>query len=107
MMRAACLRRKRRKRARSARRSMVLRLEQTGARASLRAAQLRSEQALEGAQQTQGVQPSVMRHSRFEGGLCADFSQSLETQGVSGAQTQRSMREISRFFERDARRYGG
>nr|DAI97598.1 MAG TPA: hypothetical protein [Caudoviricetes sp.] len=48
-----------------------------------------------------------MRHSRFEGGLCADFSQSLETQGVSGAQTQRSMREISRFFERDARRYGG
>ena len=76
-------------------------------RASLRAAQLRSEQALEGAQQTQGVQPSVMRHSRFEGGLCADFSQSLETQGVSGAQTQRSMREISRFFERDARRYGG
>lgn len=85
----------------------LLRLEQTGARASLRAAQLRSEQALESAQQTQGVQPSVMRHSRFEGGLCADFSQSLETQGVSGAQTQRSMREISRFFERDARRYGG
>lgn len=85
----------------------LLWLEQTGARASLRAAQLRSEQALEGAQQTQGVQPSVMRHSRFEGGLCADFSQSLETQGVSGAQTQRSMREISRFFERDARRYGG
>ena len=72
----------------------LLRLEQTSARASLRAAQLRSEQALEGAQQTQGVQPSVMRHS-------------LETQGVSGAQTQRSMREISRFFERDARRYGG
>ena len=59
------------------------------------------------AEETPGVQPSVMRHSRFEGGLCADFSQSLETQGVSGAQTQRSMREISRFFERDARRYGG
>ena len=27
--------------------------------------------------------------------------------GIAGAQTERSMAEISRFFERDARRYGG
>lgn len=85
----------------------MLRLEETRARASLRAAQMQSVQTLQQAQQTQGVQPSAMRHSRYEGGLGADFLQTLETQGVSGVQTQRSMQEISRFFERDARRYGG
>ena len=83
------------------------RLEEARARASLRAAQMQSIQTLQQAQQTQGVQPSAMRHSRYEGGLGADFLQTLETAGVSGVQTQRSMQEISRFFERDARRYGG
>lgn len=85
----------------------MLRLAQTGARASLRAVQLQSERALQSAQETQGVQPSAMRHSRYEGGLGGGFLQTLESEGVSGMQTQRSMREISRFFERDARRYGG
>ena len=85
----------------------MLRLAQTGARASLRAVQLQSERALQSVQETQGVQPSAMRHSRYEGGLGGGFLQTLESEGVSGMQTQRSMREISRFFERDARRYGG
>ena len=85
----------------------MLRLAQAGTRASLRAVQLQSERALQSAQETQGVQPSAMRHSRYEGGLGGGFLQTLESEGVSGMQTQRSMREISRFFERDARRYGG
>ena len=85
----------------------MLRFEECGTRASLRAVQLQSARVLQTAQETQSVQPSMMRHSRYEAGLGGSFSQMLETEGMSGMQTQRSMCEISRFFERDARRYGG
>ncbi len=34
-------------------------------------------------------------------------AQPMRSAGLAGAQTQWSMAEISRFFERDARRYGG
>ncbi len=53
------------------------------------------------------VQPSAQAGSAFSGGLIGRLTQTLETEGVSSIQAQRSMGEISRFFERDARRYGG
>ena len=55
----------------------------------------------------QSVQPSAQAGSAFSGGLIGRLTQTLETEGVSSIQAQRSMGEISRFFERDARRYGG
>ena len=41
------------------------------------------------------------------GGAVTQSWTQLRTAGIAGAQTERSMAEISRFFERDARRYGG
>ena len=41
------------------------------------------------------------------GGVRTLAAQPMRSAGLAGAQTQWSMAEISRFFERDARRYGG
>lgn len=56
---------------------------------------------------SQSVLPSQTRQSAYEGGLIGDFRQTMVTAGLAGIRTQRSMSEISRYFERDARRYGG
>ena len=39
------------------------------------------------------------------GGISAQTWQSMRISGTAGKQTQQSMAEISRFFERDSRRY--
>ena len=41
-----------------------------------------------------------------QGGLIGSWQQTMRTAGVASSPSQRSMQEISRFFERDARRYG-
>lgn len=84
------------------------RLEAARERAEgLRAARERSGQQLVAAQQTQGVTPSRSAYSRYDGGMDAQTERTMRSGGMAGAQTQWSMQEISRFFERDARRYGG
>ena len=42
-----------------------------------------------------------------QGGVRTSVSAQMQVTGLAGAQTAWSMAEISRFFERDARRYGG
>ena len=76
-------------------------------RAALLTTQTEGERQLRTLQQMQSVQPSAQAGSAFSGGLIGRLTQTLETEGVSSIQAQRSMGEISRFFERDARRYGG
>lgn len=69
---------------------------------------LRGQEAqLRSAQQAQSVRVSQTAHSGFGGGAAGDFMQQMVLSGIAGRQTQRSMGEISRYFERDARRYGG
>lgn len=82
-------------------------LEQTAARAAGLAAQ-RQERVLRQTQQAQSVSvPLSAASSRGGGGVMGEFSKTLETSGIAGRQTAYAMSEISRFFERDARRYGG
>lgn len=83
------------------------RLEAAQMRAALVSAQAEEERQMQTLRQIQSVQPSVQVGSAFSGGLIGRLTQTLETEGVSSIQAQRSMGEISRFFERDARRYGG
>lgn len=83
------------------------RLEDAQLRAALLSTQAEGERQLQTLRQMQSVQPSVQAGSAFSGGLIGRLTQTLETEGVSSIQAQRSMGEISRFFERDARRYGG
>ena len=83
------------------------RLEDAQQRAALLTTQTEGERQLRTLQQMQSVQPSAQAGSAFSGGLIGRLTQTLETEGVSSIQAQRSMGEISRFFERDARRYGG
>ena len=40
------------------------------------------------------------------GGMMGSYRQRMEVAGIASSPSQRSMQEISRFFERDARRYG-
>ena len=42
-----------------------------------------------------------------QGGVRTLSAEQMQVTGLAGAQTAWSMAEISRFFERDARRYGG
>ena len=41
-----------------------------------------------------------------EDGVVGSYRQQMEVAGIASSPSQRSMQEISRFFERDARRYG-
>ena len=41
-----------------------------------------------------------------EGGIVGSWREKMEVAGIASAPSQKSMQEISRFFERDARRYG-
>lgn len=81
-------------------------LEQTAARAAGLAAQ-RQERVLRQTQQAQSVSVPLSAASGRGGGVMGEFSKTLETSGIAGRQTAYAMSEISRFFERDARRYGG
>lgn len=81
-------------------------LTQTSERAESRL--LRGQEAqLRSAQQAQSARVSQTAHNGFGGGAAGDFMQQMVLSGIAGRQTQRSMGEISRYFERDARRYGG
>ena len=46
------------------------------------------------------------RPENTAGGHTGSYTRHMETGGIASSPTQRSMQEISRFFERDARRYG-
>lgn len=85
----------------------LARLDAIQARAAGITMRMESERQMQQAQQSQSVQPSQMRPGRYEGGLNGRTVQTLESTGLAGAQTQWTMGEISRYFERDARRYGG
>ena len=41
-----------------------------------------------------------------ESGMVGSWREKMEVAGIASAPSQKSMQEISRFFERDARRYG-
>lgn len=82
-------------------------LQAARARAALLAVQTQSEGQLRTAQQAQGVTLPQMVHSRYEGGMITESAHTMQTAETAHGQTQWSMQEISRFFERDARRYGG
>ena len=81
-------------------------LTQTSERAESRSIRMQ-EEVLRNTQQAQSVSVSQTAHSGFGGGAAGDFMQQMALSGIAGRQTQRSMGEISRYFERDARRYGG
>lgn len=54
----------------------------------------------------QGVALSEKKAEAMDGGLTASYEKTLRTGGIASTPGQMSMQEISRFFERDARRYG-
>lgn len=68
--------------------------------------QMLSEQRLRQTIRTQSVDPTRRSPENTTGGLTGSYRQTLVSSGIAGAPTERSMLEISRFFERDARRYG-
>lgn len=53
-----------------------------------------------------GVKLSEKTPQTSAGGLLGGFETAMTVAGLASAPTMRSMEEISRFFERDARRYG-
>ena len=56
--------------------------------------------------QRQRVDITARTPDSAEGGVVGSYRQTLEFAGIASGPSQRSMQEISRFFERDARRYG-
>ena len=65
-----------------------------------------SEQRQRQTMQLLSVDPMQRRPENTAGGLTGSYRQTLVSDGIAGAPTERSMLEISRYFERDARRYG-
>lgn len=65
-----------------------------------------SEQRQRQAAALQTVDPMRRTPENTVGGLTGSYRQTLTADGIAGAPTERSMLEISRYFERDARRYG-
>ena len=65
-----------------------------------------SEQRQRQTMQLLSVDPMQRRPENTTGGLTGSYRQTLVSDGIAGAPTERSMLEISRYFERDARRYG-
>lgn len=60
-------------------------------------------------EKTQVLQRESLMERRPEntsGGHTGSYSRMLQADGIAGSPTQRSMQEISRYFERDSRRYG-
>ena len=56
--------------------------------------------------QRQRVDITARTPDSAEGGVVGSYRQQMEFAGIASGPSQRSMQEISRFFERDARRYG-
>lgn len=57
--------------------------------------------------ESQSVWLSARTPQNTPAGLTGAYEQTLTVAGPAAAPTTRSMAEISRYFERDARRYGG
>lgn len=64
------------------------------------------ERELRRTRESQSVLLSARTPQNTPAGLTGAYEQTLSVAGLAAAPTQRSMAEISRFFERDARRYG-
>lgn len=77
-----------------------------------RAAQKEQEQtrqleaAMSALQERQTVQLTRRTPENAEGGLLGSYRQTMTVAGIASGPSQWTMQEISRFFERDARRYG-
>ena len=56
--------------------------------------------------QRQRVDITARTPDSAAGGMMGSYRQQMEVAGIASGPSQRSMQEISRFFERDARRYG-
>ena len=73
-------------------------------------AQLEQTRRLEAAMteltQRQRVDITSRTPDSAEGGVVGSCRRRMEVAGIASGPSQRSMQEISRFFERDARRYG-
>ena len=65
-----------------------------------------SEQRQRQTMQALSVDPTRRTPENTSGGLTGSYQQTLVSSGIAGAPTERSMLEISRYFERDSRRYG-
>ena len=87
----------------------TLRLESMQLQKSAQA-QLEQTRRLEAAMteltQRQRVDITARTPDSAEGGVVGSYRQKMEFAGIASGPSQRSMQEISRFFERDARRYG-
>ena len=66
----------------------------------------RLEAAMTALQERQTVHLTKQTPNNAEGGLLGSYRQTMTVAGIASGPSQRSMQEISRFFERDARRYG-
>ena len=66
----------------------------------------RLEAAMTALQERQTVHLTKQTPDNAEGGLLGSYRQTMTVAGIASGPSQRSMQEISRFFERDARRYG-
>ena len=66
----------------------------------------RMERAMTALQQRQTINLPAKTPDAPEGGMTGSYKQKMEVAGIASGPSQRSMQEISRFFERDARRYG-
>ena len=87
----------------------TLRLESMQLQKSAQA-QLEQTRRLEAAMteltQRQRVDITARTPDSAAGGMMGSCRQRMEVAGIASGPSQRSMQEISRFFERDARRYG-
>ena len=66
----------------------------------------RLEATMTALQERQTVHLTKQTPDNAEGGLLGSYRQTMTVAGIASGPSQRSMQEISRFFERDARRYG-
>ena len=66
----------------------------------------RLEAAMTELTQRQRVDITARTPDSAAGGMMGSCRQQMEVAGIASGPSQRSMQEISRFFERDARRYG-
>ena len=66
----------------------------------------RLEAAMTALQERQTVHLTKQTPENAEGGLLGSYRQTMTVAGIASGPSQWSMQEISRFFERDARRYG-
>ena len=57
-------------------------------------------------QQEQGVNVMQRTPENTSGGLTGSYSRAMFSDGIAASPTGWTMQEISRYFERDARRYG-